>query len=404
MRASSVLIMVKNSCSVEGCVSIAYVNRRTFCYKHAPPIKDCQHTGCSTKIKYGRFCVLHKKKCSKKDCTSNVLRGKEVCAKHSSKKACLKEGCTNKTQSLKYCVRHRVSNICTFVGCTKYRCCRYKFCTEHGGFTVCKKKNCSTPAYANRHKYCRLHTNKKDKTAQDNVAKGIIKIIHSKKYVRGPSIWWRGCNIRGCNKCGHLNNGKYRCKSHMRFCKKVNCSNKIYHNYLCIKHYKKVKCVIQNCAYLAIKGYDRCTTHGGGKKCRAKGCATRASHFGRCRYHGRRCKHKGCNTPQCANKKCYKHQSQEYKDKRNAKVRYRIENNSIFKLNKRVRNRFHIAFKCSNQINRKFYFKKYIGLTVVELWEYLESLFEPGMTRKNYGKWHIDHIKPVCSFDLSSDE
>ncbi len=391
-------------CFTDGCTSLGYINGRTFCYKHAPLTKDCQHAGCFTKIKYGKFCVLHKKKCSKKNCETNAISGKEVCSTHSPKKDCLKKGCTNTTQNRTYCARHTVSNKCTFVGCKKYFANGYKFCKEHGGFTVCQKKSCFTPAYSNKHRYCRLHTDKKDKYAKDNVPEGTLKKINNKKYIRGPSTWHRICNIRGCNKLGHLNSGKYRCTAHMHFCKKVKCSNKIYCRYLCIEHYKKANCVVKNCAYLAIKGYDRCTAHGGGKKCRTKDCTAKARRFGRCRQHGPKCKHKGCNSAQKINKKCYKHQPQEYKDKYNAKVRYKYKNNSIFKLNEHVRKRFHKAFTRSNQINRKFYFKKYIGLTPDKLWDYLESLFEPGMTRKNYGKWHIDHIKPVSSFDLTENE
>jgi hypothetical protein len=31
---------------------------------------------------------------------------------------------------------------------------------------------------------------------------------------------------------------------------------------------------------------------------------------------------------------------------------------------------------------------------------YIESLFEPGMTWENHGKWHFDHKQPCASFDL----
>ena len=35
---------------------------------------------------------------------------------------------------------------------------------------------------------------------------------------------------------------------------------------------------------------------------------------------------------------------------------------------------------------------------------YLEGKFTEGMTWENHGKWHIDHIKPCCSFNLEDEE
>jgi hypothetical protein len=42
-----------------------------------------------------------------------------------------------------------------------------------------------------------------------------------------------------------------------------------------------------------------------------------------------------------------------------------------------------------------------LGCTIEELKQHLESQFGPGMSWENYGKWHIDHIIPLSSFDLS---
>jgi len=47
---------------------------------------------------------------------------------------------------------------------------------------------------------------------------------------------------------------------------------------------------------------------------------------------------------------------------------------------------------------------KVVGCTIEELWKHLESTFKPGMTRENHGLWHVDHIRPCASFDLSKPE
>lgn len=45
-----------------------------------------------------------------------------------------------------------------------------------------------------------------------------------------------------------------------------------------------------------------------------------------------------------------------------------------------------------------------LGCTRQELYQHLENQFQPGMTWGNYGEWHIDHIQPLCSFDLTNDD
>lgn len=45
-----------------------------------------------------------------------------------------------------------------------------------------------------------------------------------------------------------------------------------------------------------------------------------------------------------------------------------------------------------------------LGCTIDQLKIHLEKQFTKGMNWKNYGEWHIDHIKPCCSFDLTDLE
>ena len=53
--------------------------------------------------------------------------------------------------------------------------------------------------------------------------------------------------------------------------------------------------------------------------------------------------------------------------------------------------------------NKKSSFE-YVGCSIDELKKHLSSQFTEGMSWENYGEWHIDHIRPCASFDLSKDE
>jgi len=46
------------------------------------------------------------------------------------------------------------------------------------------------------------------------------------------------------------------------------------------------------------------------------------------------------------------------------------------------------------------HWEKLVGYTVTDLMNHLESKFEPWMNWNNYGKWHIDHIKPISLFNF----
>lgn len=71
-----------------------------------------------------------------------------------------------------------------------------------------------------------------------------------------------------------------------------------------------------------------------------------------------------------------------------------------YRLNCSVRS--HI-FYATKQAKNNTKWINIVGYSVQELRIHLESLFVDGMSWDNYGKWHIDHIRPVASFDFSGD-
>ena len=116
---------------------------------------------------------------------------------------------------------------------------------------------------------------------------------------------------------------------------------------------------------------------------------------------------------------------EKYKAKRNvyyAKNREKIRNitKAWFKNNPNYRNNYFksrrkidVSYRLNSNIKRginrslsngkKGYgWEKMLGYTVRDLMVYLENLFQPGMTWKNYGEWHIDHIIPISLWEFDS--
>ena len=73
--------------------------------------------------------------------------------------------------------------------------------------------------------------------------------------------------------------------------------------------------------------------------------------------------------------------------------RYKTDTN--YKIKKILRKQLYKVVK-----NKKFKTMELLGCSIEKLWEHLESKFQPGMTKENHGKWHIDHIIPCAAFDL----
>jgi|SRR3990167_7977601 len=75
----------------------------------------------------------------------------------------------------------------------------------------------------------------------------------------------------------------------------------------------------------------------------------------------------------------------------------------IYLLGRRLRGRARIAFTRSGT-RKEVSCSELLGCSYKEARLHIEKLFKDGMSWDNYGKWHVDHIKPLNSFDLIKPE
>jgi hypothetical protein len=123
-------------------------------------------------------------------------------------------------------------------------------------------------------------------------------------------------------------------------------------------------------------------------KCLDCGKTLKTYHSVRCK----RCSHLGERTGSYIDGRTLKkdYQNKYTKNRRLLDLNFRVSGN--------LRSRIRIALK---GIYKSSTTKKLIGCSIDKLKKYLESKFKLGMNWSNYGKWHVDHIKPCISFDLS---
>jgi signal recognition particle GTPase len=87
-----------------------------------------------------------------------------------------------------------------------------------------------------------------------------------------------------------------------------------------------------------------------------------------------------------------------HKKQINEQQSLRLKKDINFKLTCNLRSRIYHALKenSKSQITINL-----IGCSIEKLKSYLEKKFTKGILWSNYGKWHIDHIRPCSSFVLS---
>lgn len=79
--------------------------------------------------------------------------------------------------------------------------------------------------------------------------------------------------------------------------------------------------------------------------------------------------------------------------------------NPVWKMRRNLGSRLSEVL-AKRKIMRSRRLKDLLGCDLDSLRRHLESRFKPGMSWENYGffGWHVDHVIPCASFDLSTDE
>lgn len=88
---------------------------------------------------------------------------------------------------------------------------------------------------------------------------------------------------------------------------------------------------------------------------------------------------------------------------RNEYLKRKKKEDKQFHIRKNIRDRMRAAM---NGRSKSKHTMELLGCSIAELKIHLETQFTDGMSWDNYGKkgWHIDHILPCASFDLTDPE
>jgi hypothetical protein len=97
-------------------------------------------------------------------------------------------------------------------------------------------------------------------------------------------------------------------------------------------------------------------------------------------------------------KKYYQAHRREKIERGTLNAKKRRRHDVQFYLACKLRSRLYGALKNNRKVGSAV---RDLGCTIPELVTHLENQFTKGMSWKNRGKWHVDHIIPISSFDLT---
>jgi len=111
------------------------------------------------------------------------------------------------------------------------------------------------------------------------------------------------------------------------------------------------------------------------------------------------------NTPDSEKKKKmrdYYNKNKEHLNKKHKEYNYdKYHSDPQFRIKSNLRARLRFAtlddYGCGSM-------EPFLGCSIQEFRNHIESQFAPGMNWGNYGKWEFDHINAVVDFDLTNEE
>jgi hypothetical protein len=94
---------------------------------------------------------------------------------------------------------------------------------------------------------------------------------------------------------------------------------------------------------------------------------------------------------------------EKYKERLRVDEQTRVKHYLRSRMNATIRNGYEKAYKLKG---KRLPSHKLLGCSWEKVKDHLESLFKEGMSWENHGRkgWHIDHIIPCASFDLTKIE
>ncbi len=104
--------------------------------------------------------------------------------------------------------------------------------------------------------------------------------------------------------------------------------------------------------------------------------------------------------PEIAKRRKEYYQREDVKKRKNEYNRKR-QQNPHWRISHTVSGAISKALKVVGETKRKRHWEDIVGYTKEDLKQHLENQFKRGMNWGNYGKWHIDHIKPISSFNIT---